>query len=324
MNVLVVGGAGYIGAHMCRCLATAGHAITVLDNLSTGHREAVQWGELVVGALDDRALVADLLRSRGIEAVMHFAASSLVGESMLDPFRYYQNNVSATLALLQVMREQAVDRFIFSSTAAVFGEPGSPTIAEEHSRQPINPYGKSKLAVEHMLEDAAAAYGLRAVALRYFNAAGADAAGMIGESHEPESHLIPRLLRKAAGEPLDVQIFGGDYPTPDGTCIRDYVHVADLADAHLLALEYSLAHAGFHAFNLGNGNGHSVLEVLAAVEQVIGRPLDIPRGPRRAGDPAILVASSAKARERLGWRPQRAAISRIVEDAWRWHQSPRF
>jgi len=324
MNVLVVGGAGYIGAHMCRCLAAAGHAVTVLDNLSTGHREAVRWGELVVGALDDRALVAGLLRSRGIEAVMHFAASSLVGESMVEPYRYYRNNVSSTLVLLETMREQGVERFILSSTAAVFGEPETPMIAEDHPRQPVNPYGKSKLAVEHMLEDAAAAYGLRAVTLRYFNAAGADASGMIGESHEPESHLIPRLLRKAAGEPLDVQIFGKDYPTPDGTCIRDYVHVADLADAHLLALEYSLANSGFHAFNLGNGNGHSVLEVLAAVEQVIGRPLEIPFGPRRAGDPVCLVASSAKARELLGWSPQHAAISRIVEDAWRWHQSPRF
>ena len=324
MNILVVGGAGYIGSHMCKCLAKAGHQVTVLDNLATGHREAVQWGELVVGSLDDRALVADLLRSRGIEAVMHFAASSLVGESMVDPFRYYQNNVSATLALLQVMREQHVGRFIFSSTAAVFGEPESPTIAEDHPRRPINPYGKSKLAVEYMLEDAAAAYGLRAVALRYFNAAGADASASIGESHEPESHLIPKLLRKAVGDALDVQIFGTDYPTADGTCIRDYIHVADLADAHLLALEYTAKQAGFHTFNLGNGNGYSVLEVLAAVEQVIGRPLDIPRGPRRAGDPAILVASSAKARDLLGWKPQRAAITQIVGDAWRWHQNRRF
>lgn len=324
MNILVVGGAGYIGSHMCKCLSEAGHRVIVLDNLATGHREAVQWGDLVVGSLDDRALVADILKSRGIDAVMHFAASSLVGESMLDPFRYYQNNVSATLSLLQVMREQRVDRFIFSSTAAVFGEPESATIAEDHPRRPINPYGKSKLAVEYMLEDAAAAYGLRAVALRYFNAAGADATASIGESHEPESHLIPKLLRKAVGEALDVQIFGTDYPTADGTCIRDYIHVADLADAHLLALEYTAKQPGFHTFNLGNGNGYSVLEVLSAVEQVIGRPLEVPRGPRRAGDPAILVASSAKARELLGWRPQRAAITQIVGDAWRWHQNRRF
>lgn len=324
MNILVVGGAGYIGSHMCKCLFEAGHRVIVLDNLATGHREAVQWGDLVVGSLDDRALVADILKSRGIDAVMHFAASSLVGESMLDPFRYYQNNVSATLSLLQVMREQRVDRFIFSSTAAVFGEPESATIAEDHPRRPINPYGKSKLAVEYMLEDAAAAYGLRAVALRYFNAAGADASASIGESHEPESHLIPKLLRKAVGDALDVQIFGTDYPTADGTCIRDYIHVADLADAHLLALEYTAKQAGFHTFNLGNGNGYSVLEVLAAVEQVIGRPLDIPRGPRRAGDPAILVASSEKARDLLGWKPQRAAITQIVGDAWRWHQNRLF
>ncbi|WP_028080529.1 UDP-glucose 4-epimerase GalE [Solimonas soli] len=324
MNVLVVGGAGYIGSHMCKCLSEAGHAVVVLDNLATGHRAAVQWGELVEASLGDVAAVGDTLRRHRIDVVMHFAASSLVGESMSDPYKYYANNVCATLALLQAMREAGVSQFVFSSTAAVFGEPQAELIDETHPCQPINPYGNSKLAVERMLDDAARAYGLRATALRYFNAAGACDSGLIGESHEPESHLIPRLLRRAAGEALDVQIFGTDYPTRDGTCVRDYVHVCDLADAHLLALEYSRAQPGFHTFNLGNGTGFTVLEVLAAAQSVVGRPLDIPRGPRRAGDPATLVASSRKARERLGWRPRRADIRRIVADAWAWHQKPAF
>lgn len=324
MNVLVVGGAGYIGSHMCKRLSDAGHAVTVLDNLSTGHRAAVQWGELVEASLGDVEIVKETLRRRQIDVVMHFAASSLVGESMSDPYKYYANNVSATLALLQAMRETGVSQFVFSSTAAVFGEPQTELIDETHPCRPINPYGHSKLAVEFMLHDAAKAYGLRATALRYFNAAGACGSGLIGEAHEPETHLIPRLLRRAAGEALDVQIFGTDYPTRDGTCVRDYIHVCDLADAHLLALEYSRAQPGFHTFNLGNGTGFTVLEVLGAVEDVIGRSLDIPRGPRRAGDPAMLVAGSRKAREVLGWRPQRADIRRIVADAWRWHQKPAY
>jgi len=323
-NVLVVGGAGYIGSHMCKRLHEAGHAVTVLDNLLTGHRASVQWGEFVEGALEDRALVGELLRSRRIERVMHFAASSLVGQSVVEPYAYYRNNVAATLNLLDAMREQDVRHFIFSSTAAIFGEPQTELIAEDHPRCPVNPYGKTKLAVEYMLEDAAAAYGLHAVSLRYFNAAGADPAGLIGECHEPETHLIPRLLRKVAGEALDVKIFGTDYPTRDGSCIRDYIHVGDLVEAHLLALDYVQTQPGFQVFNLGNGSGYSVLEVLRAVEAVIGHPLEIPRGPRRAGDPAVLVAGSRKAREVLGWRPQRPAIEQIVADAWRWHRQPRY
>lgn len=323
-NVLVVGGAGYIGSHMVKCLHDAGYGATVLDNLATGHREAVHWGELVVGSLEDRALVSELLRSRRIEAVLHFAASSLVGQSVAEPYAYYRNNVCATLNLLEAMREQGVRDFIFSSTAAVFGDPASEEIDEDHPRLPISPYGNSKLAVELMLADAARAYGLRAVALRYFNAAGADPSGLIGEKHEPETHLIPRLLRKASGEDLPVQIFGTDYPTVDGTGIRDYIHVCDLADAHLKALQYLQSQPGFHVFNLGNGGGYSVLQVLKAVEAVIGRTLEIPRGPRRAGDPAVLVASSRKAREILQWQPQRPGIEQIVADAWRWHRAPRF
>jgi UDP-glucose 4-epimerase len=324
VNVLVVGGAGYIGAHMCKRLHEAGHRVVVLDNLSTGHRAAVRWGELVEASLGDTDAVTATLRREKIDAVMHFAASSLVGESMSDPYRYYANNVAATLSLLQAMKDAGVSQFVFSSTAAVFGEPQTALIAEDHPCRPINPYGNSKFAVELMLDDAARAYGLRATALRYFNAAGACSSGLIGESHQPETHLIPRLLRRAAGEALDVQIFGTDYATRDGTCVRDYVHVDDLADAHLLALEYSRAQPGFHRFNLGNGAGYTVFEVLGAAEAVVGRPLGIPRGARRAGDPATLVASSAKAREVLGWRPQRADIRRIVADAWAWHQRPAY
>jgi UDP-glucose 4-epimerase len=324
VNVLVAGGAGYIGSHMCKCLADAGHTVVVLDNLSTGHREAVQWGELVEASLGDAQIVTETLRRHRIDAVMHFAASSLVGESMTDPYRYYENNVSATLHLLQAMRTAGVDRFVFSSTAAVFGEPKAELIDETHACAPISPYGNSKFAVELMLDDAARAYGLRATALRYFNAAGACSSRRIGESHAPETHLIPKILRRAAGEAIDVKVFGTDYATRDGTCIRDYVHVCDLADAHLLALDYIWAQPGFHRFNLGNGDGCTVLEVLKAAETVVGRPLDIPYGPRRAGDPAMLVASSAKARATLGWRPQRADITQIVRDAWAWHQAPAY
>ncbi|SFF54509.1 UDP-galactose 4-epimerase [Fontimonas thermophila] len=324
MRILVAGGAGYIGAHMCKCLHEAGHTVVVLDNLATGHRAAVKWGTLVEASVADTAVVLETLRSHRIDTVMHFAASSLVGESMAAPYAYYENNVSATLRLLQAMRASGVQRFVFSSTAAVYGQPRSDVIDENHPRDPINPYGRSKLAVELMLEDAARAYGLCVAALRYFNAAGAEPAAGIGESHQPETHLIPRLLRCAAGEALEVQIFGTDYPTPDGTCIRDYIHVTDLVDAHLRALEYITRQGGFHAFNLGNGEGYSVRQVVKAVEDVIGHTLDIPVGPRRAGDPAILVASSRKAREVLGWMPQYPDIRRIVADAWAWHRAPAY
>lgn len=324
MKVLVAGGAGYIGSHMCKCLHDAGHDVVVLDNLATGHRAAVKWGPLIEASVADTDTVLNVLREHRIETVMHFAASSLVGESMAEPYLYYENNVGATLRLLSAMRTAGVSRFVFSSTAAVYGRPHSEIIDEQHSREPISPYGNSKLAVELMLEDAARAYGLRAAALRYFNAAGADAAAGIGESHQPETHLIPRLLRRAAGEALDVQIFGTDYATQDGTCVRDYIHVDDLANAHLRAVEFIGGHEGFHAFNLGNGEGYSVREVIRATEEIVGRSLDIPVGPRRAGDPAVLVASSRKARDALGWHPQRPGIRQIVEDAWAWHRAPAF
>lgn len=324
MRILVVGGAGYIGSHMCKLLAGAGHDVVVVDNLGTGHREAVQWGPLVEMSIGDVAALGPVFDRYRFDAVIHFAACSLVAESVTDPFKYYQNNVAATLALLQVMRDKGVGRFVFSSTAAVFGEPRQELIDETHPLAPINPYGSSKLMVEQVLADAAAAYGLRAVALRYFNAAGADPEGLIGESHEPESHLIPRLLRRAAGEALDMKIFGSDYPTPDGTCIRDYIHVNDLCAAHLLALEHLKEHAGFHRFNLGNGTGYSVRQVVAAVEEVIGRSLGIESTARRLGDPARLVASSTLAHEVLGWQPAMADLHTIIASAWQWHQAPRF
>lgn len=324
MNILIVGGAGYIGAHMCKRLHEAGHIVFALDNLATGHRDAVQWGELIESDLQDTATVTRILKHYRIDAVMHFAARSLVGESLADPYAYYKSNVCATLALLEAMRAADIDTLIFSSSAAIFGLPHSDRIDESHRRLPLNPYGKTKLAVEGMLEDAADAYGLRVVALRYFNAAGADASGLIGESHHPETHLIPQLLRQAAGEKMSFTIFGTDYPTPDGSCIRDYVHVSDLADAHLLALQLATRQQGFHAFNLGNGNGHSVLEIVRAVEEITGKRLDISIGNRRQGDPHRLVACSTKAREILGWQPQRPGITQILHDAWRWHRNPRY
>lgn len=324
MRVLVVGGAGYIGAHMALMLTQAGHEAVVLDNFSTGHRAAVKWGPLEEASLDDAGRLNAVFAARKFDAVMHFAAVSLVGESVKDPLKYYRNNVADVLVLLDAMRRAGVGRLIFSSTAAVFGEPMQDLIDEQHPLQPINPYGSSKLMVERVLADCAAAYGLRAAALRYFNAAGAEAAAGIGESHDPETHLIPRLLRRAAGENQEVYIFGDDYPTADGTCIRDYIHVSDLSRAHLLALEYLQAHEGFHAFNLGNGQGYSVRQVLAAVERVVGRGMGVEVTARRSGDPARLVASSDKARALLGWKPQWTDLEQIVDSAWRWHRRPAY
>jgi UDP-glucose 4-epimerase len=323
MKVLVVGGAGYVGSHACLALAEAGHKVTVYDDLSTGHPWAVQWGELVRGSLqDESALDAVFTRVRP-DAVMHFAARSLVGESMADPYLYYQSNVGGTLALLAAMRRHGVGRLVFSSTAAIFGEPVRLPIAEDHPHKPLNPYGRSKLMIEWILEDAARSYRLDAVALRYFNAAGADPQSRIGETHEPESHLIPRLLRRAAGESLDVGIYGDGHATRDGTCVRDYVHVMDLASAHLLALDYTQRFPGFHAFNLGTGTGYTVREVVDAVEKLVGRSLDLPVHEARAGDPASLVASNDQAREVLGWRLRASELRSILTDAWNWHRAPR-
>ena len=324
MNVLVCGGAGYIGSHMARWLAARDIGVTVLDNLSTGHREAVRWGELVEADLLDPASLDLAFAGRRFDAVMHFCARSLVGESMVQPYAYYANNVAGTLNLLEAMRRNGVDRLVFSSTAAVYGHPASPMIDEAHPKAPINPYGASKLMVERILADAAAAHGLRSVALRYFNAAGAAPDAGIGESHQPETHLIPNVLRAALGEGPALAIFGDDYPTPDGTCVRDYVHVDDLAQAHHLALGHMDAHDGAHVFNLGNGTGFSVRQVIQAAAEVTGREIPFRVAPRRAGDPAVLVASSEKARRELGWAPVHTSLSPILDSAWRWHRQQAY
>jgi len=323
-HILVCGGAGYIGSHMARWLALRGSRVTVLDDLSTGHREAVQWGELIEADLLDPESLERAFSGRRFDAVMHFCARSLVGESMAQPYAYYANNVAGTLNLLETMRRHDVSRLVFSSTAAVFGQPVADRIDEQHPRQPINPYGASKLMVERILADAANAYGLRSVALRYFNAAGASPDATIGESHQPETHLIPNVLRAALGTGPALKVFGDDYPTPDGTCVRDYVHVDDLAQAHERALAYLEANPGAHAFNLGNGQGFSVREVIAAASAVSGSPIAHAIEPRRPGDPSVLVATSAKARELLGWTPVHATLEPIIESALRWHRAPRF
>jgi UDP-glucose 4-epimerase len=323
-HILVCGGAGYIGSHMARWLALRGSRVTVLDDLSTGHREAVQWGELIEADLLDPESLERAFSGRRFDAVMHFCARSLVGESMAQPYAYYANNVAGTLNLLETMRRHDVSRLVFSSTAAVFGQPVADRIDEQHPRQPINPYGASKLMVERILADAASAYGLSSVALRYFNAAGASPDATIGESHQPETHLIPNVLRAALGTGPALKVFGDDYPTPDGTCVRDYVHVDDLAQAHERALAYLEANPGAHAFNLGNGQGFSVREVIAAASAVSGSPIAHAIEPRRPGDPSVLVATSAKARELLGWTPVHATLEPIIESALRWHRAPRF
>lgn len=319
-SVLVCGGAGYIGSHMVAWLARRGWQVTVLDNLSTGHRQAVPASNLLQADLLEPRSLEKVFGSRHFDAVMHFCARSLVGESVKQPYDYYANNVAGTLNLLQAMRRHAVEQLVFSSTAAVFGQPLSERIDEDHPKQPINPYGASKLMVERVLADAADAYGLRSVALRYFNAAGASTDGSIGESHEPETHLIPNVLRAAGDARSRLKVFGSDYPTRDGTCIRDYVHVEDLAQAHELALTFLRSNQGAHAFNLGNGQGFSVLEVIAAAEAVTGHDIPYSMEARRAGDPAVLVASSRRARDRLGWVPVHNTLDSIIATAWKWHR----
>jgi UDP-glucose 4-epimerase len=324
MKVLVCGGAGYIGSHMVRHLAACGHQVVIFDNLSTGHREAVGAATLVSGDLLDPLSLAALFAAHQFDSVIHFCAMSLVGVSVREPYLYYQNNVTGTLNLLQAMREAAVDRLVFSSTAAVFGNPDVELIDESHPTRPINPYGASKLMVERILADAASAYGLRSVTLRYFNAAGADPSGEIGESHEPETHLIPNVLRAALGKGGALKVFGDDYATRDGTCVRDYVHVNDLAVAHLKGIEFMRDREGAHIFNLGNGQGFTVLEVIEAARRVTGVEIACERAPRRAGDPPVLVASSALASRLLGWEPAFGDIDGIITSAWRWHQRPRY
>lgn len=316
--VLVVGGAGYIGSHMVALLLEKQYRVIVLDNLSTGKRRLVCGGEFIQGDLGDAALLEGVFDSHAITAVMHFAAFSLVGQSVQDPLTYYRNNVSETLALVDAMVRHKVPHFIFSSTAAVYGEPERIPITEDHPCRPTNPYGHTKLSVEQMLADCDQAYGLRSICLRYFNAAGAHPSGRMGEMHDPESHLIPLVLKSAmASSP--VKIFGDDYPTADGTGIRDYVHVSDLARAHLLALQALLDGTGSDVFNLGNSVGYSVKQVIELARRVTGKPIPTVACERRPGDPAVLVADSGKIRGALGWTPEYEEMDAIIETAWRWH-----
>jgi UDP-glucose 4-epimerase len=310
---------------MVRYLLEKGHEVVVYDNLSTGHRESVPAGTpFVHGDIGDAGKLARVFADHTFGAVMHFCARSLVGESVIDPYAYYENNVGNTIALLDAMRHAGVDRLVFSSTAAVFGHPVSATIDESHPTTPINPYGQSKLMIEQVLADAAKAYGLRSVALRYFNAAGASACGSIGEAHDPETHLIPNVLKAVLGHGKGLKVFGSDYDTRDGTCVRDYVHVNDLASAHLLAIDYMARNEGAFTFNLGNGEGFTVREVIAAAEKVTGRPVPHEFAERREGDPAVLVASSQQAHTELGWRPEMARMEDILASAWQWHLQPKF
>jgi len=325
MNILICGGAGYIGSHMVKMLAGQGHQVTVFDNLSTGHKEAVSCGvELVQGDLLCPEDLAALFSRQHFDAVMHFSAKSLVGESVMNPALYYANNVVGTINLLDAMRDHGVSKFIFSSSASIFGNPLQERINESHPQAPINPYGETKLMVEHILRDYHMAYGLRSVSLRYFNAAGADPGGEIGESHQPETHLLPNVLCSLLSEQRELKVFGREYKTPDGTCVRDYIHINDLCEAHLLALSFLENNAGAHGFNLGNGNGFSVLEIIHSAEQVTGRKIAFTYAPPRSGDPATLVADSARAMEKLAWQPKYTKIDDIIATAWQWHQNQRF
>jgi UDP-arabinose 4-epimerase len=319
--VLVTGGAGYIGSHACKALARAGYRPVVFDNLSRGQRRAVRWGPLVEGDLAERDRLAAALREHRVSAVMHFAAYAYVGESVADPAMYYRNNLGGTLSLIEAMRESGVDKIVFSSTCATYGTPDSVPIRESAPQLPVNPYGETKLAIERALRWYGEAYGLRSASLRYFNAAGADPEGEIGECHDPETHLVPLVLQTALGQRERIEVYGTDYPTPDGTAIRDYVHVQDLAEAHLRALEHLGAGGGSVALNLGTGSGHSVRQVIAAAEAVSGRRILWRDSPRRPGDAPALVADPSLAAEILGWRPRLSDLETIVRTALAWHIS---
>lgn len=318
MKVLVVGGAGYIGSHMVKMLLNTNHQVITLDNLSSGHRDAVVGGVFVEGDLADNDCLYRVFEEHKPDAVMHFASYIQVGESVRKPDIYYRNNVTNTLNLLDTMLKFDVKKFIFSSTAAVFGEPDYVPINEAHPTRPLNPYGRSKLMIEQVLADYDKAFDFRSVCLRYFNAAGADPDGLLGERHDPETHLIPLILQAASGRRENIQVFGRDYDTPDGTCIRDYIHIVDLCSAHLAALDYLVNGGESDRFNLGNGAGFSVQEVLDAVENVSGKSVKIIDGPRREGDPARLVADSKRARSVLNWKPVFTDLETIVKHAWQW------
>ncbi len=324
MKILVTGGAGYIGSHVVKALGEKGYDILVVDNLVKGHREAVLFGELKVADVGDKDAMLEVLDYFKPDAVMHFAAFIEVVESVKNPSKYYENNTVKTLALLEAMIEKGIDKFIFSSTAAVYGNPNRVPIPETESVKPINPYGQSKACVEKILADYSRAYGLSFVSLRYFNAAGADPKGRIGESHNPETHLIPLVLKTAKGERESIKVFGTDYPTPDGTCIRDYIHVDDLAEAHVLALNYLLDGGESDVFNCGYGHGYSVKEVIDTAKKVTGVDFTVEESDRRPGDPAILVADSSKLKTKLGWKPSFDDLEYIVRTAWNWELNRRF
>lgn len=313
--IMVTGGAGFIGSHACKALSDAGHLPVTLDDLSTGNRDAVKWGPLVVAGLQDTKAVAAALQAHGVRMVMHFAASAYVGESMRDPALYYQNNVGGMTSLLAACRAAHVDKVILSSSCATYGIPEKVPISEDTPQQPVNPYGRTKLICEQMLQDYEAAYGIRHVALRYFNAAGADPEGELFECHDPETHLIPLALMAAAGQRGPLEVFGGDYPTRDGSCERDYIHVSDLARGHLLAAEYLQRGGGSCALNLGTGKGHTVLEVLEAIRQATGTEVPYCLSERRAGDPPALTADPARARKVLGFEAARSDLASIIRDA---------
>jgi UDP-glucose 4-epimerase len=320
-TVLVTGGAGYIGAHCCKALSDAGYQPIVFDNLATGHADFVKWGPLVRGDVGDGAALGAVFAQYIPVAVMHFAAASLVGESVSDPQKYYLNNVAGTICLLQAMREADCMKLVFSSTGAVYGNAGSEPIREDAPKLPVNPYGASKLMIERILDDCRAAYRLNSVSLRYFNASGADPSGVIGEKRDVETHLIPRALMALQGYCGDFAVFGDDYETPDGTAVRDYVHVTDLATAHLRALEVLKGGSAGGVYNLGTGQGYSVKAILTAIEQETGRSMKAPLKPRRAGDPPVLVADPAAARSALGFRPVHSDLHAIIRTAWAWHQT---
>ena len=319
--ILVIGGAGYIGSHACKALAQAGYTPIAYDNLVYGHPWAVKWGPLEQGDIADRSTLDAVLAHYRPTAVMHFAACAYVGESVQDPGKYYRNNVAGTLTLLEALRDQDIDKFIFSSTCATYGIPQHIPISEDHPQQPINPYGASKLMIERMLQDFDTAHGLRSIALRYFNAAGADPEGKIGEAHDPETHLIPLVLDAASGRRPVITVYGDDYDTPDGTCIRDYIHVTDLAEAHVLALQALEQGAASTVYNLGNGQGFSVQQVINQARQVTDRDIPVNIGPRRPGDPSHLVGDAIRIRRELGWRPRYFDLNTILATAWQWHQS---
>ena len=320
-KILVIGGAGYIGSHMVMNLLKAGYHVITMDNLSTGHHELLQGGRFIKGDLSDASLLDTIFANNTIDIVMHFAAHSQVGESVKKPLKYYSNNISATVELLKSMLRHNIKRFIFSSSAAVYGEPANAEpITEKHSCKPTNPYGVTKQAVERILSDCDSAYGFKYISLRYFNAAGADESGKIGEMHQPETHLIPLILKVAGGELTDIKIFGNDYLTPDGTCIRDYIHVNDLVEAHMLAMESLLAEGKSAIYNVGNSYGYSVREVIETAIKVTGQQVLALETDRRPGDPPVLVANSNKIRRELGWKPHYEDLNTIIKTAWHWHQ----